>query len=149
MKKKKETPEDFIGWKSEDGLLEVIGISDKVGIKGRKSFKVICHKCKEDIELFPAGYFISQKDDLKRGRKPCGCSLHTYWTEEQYLILARRVAQGRFIVHGFAEEFHGNKTKINLECLLDGNKWTATINNILYYIITGAALNVQLSLLQI
>ena len=132
MKKKKETPEDFVGWKSEDGLLEVIGISDKVGTKGRKSFKVICHKCKEDTELFPTGYFISQKDDLKRGRKPCGCSFHTYWTEEQYLILARRAAQGRFIVNGFAEEFHGNRTKINLECLVDGHKWIANLNNTLY-----------------
>lgn len=30
-RKKREKPEDFIGWKSEDGKLEVIGVAGKVG----------------------------------------------------------------------------------------------------------------------
>jgi hypothetical protein len=47
------------------------------------------------------------------------------------LIISRRKAQGRFIVHDFAEKFHGQKTKLNLECTVDGHKWTASIDNVI------------------
>jgi hypothetical protein len=128
MKENKlQKAEDFIGWKSEDGKLEVIDIIEK---SKHTKFKVTCTECSKDPELFPDGYFVSQKDNLVRGKKPCGCS-RCKWFDWQYLILARRVAKGRFIVHGFAEEFKCNKTKLNLECLKDGHKWTASIYNII------------------
>lgn len=127
-KKKREKPEDFIGWKSEDGKLEVIGIIEK---SKHTKFKVTCTECSKDSELFPDGYFVSQKGNLVDGKKPCGCSKGPKWVDWQYLILARRVGEKKgFIVHGFAEEFKGNKTKLNLECLKDGHKWTASIYNI-------------------
>lgn len=129
MKKKYEKAEDFIGWKSEDGLLEVVGLLEK---SRYSKFKVICHKCKEDKELFPDGYFVSQKQHLKDGYKPCGCAKHVKWTETQYLILARRAAQGRFIVHGFTEEFTNKNAKLNLECLVDGNIWTASVYGVIH-----------------
>lgn len=128
-KNKREKPEDFIGWKSEDGLLEVVDMYGKQGTNA--IYKVICHKCKEDKELFPLGYFITTKGNLLRGRKPCGCSKKTNWNKEQYLVLSRRAGKGRFIVHGYAEEYHGQKTKLNLECLIDGHKWIASLNNII------------------
>jgi hypothetical protein len=124
--------EDFIGWKSDDGLLEVVGIHGRTGKKNNvTTFKVICHKCKKDKELFPDGYFVTVKQHLINGQKPCGCSKSPKWTKEQYLILARRTAKGRFIVHSFSEEFRGSNTKLNLECLIDGRKWTASISNII------------------
>jgi len=126
--KKLTKSKDFIGWKSEDGLLEVVDIYGKQG--SITTFKVICHKCKEDKELFPLGYFVSTKKNLEKGQKPCGCSKSPRWNQEQYLILARRAAQDRFIVHGFAEEFHGNKTKLDCECLIDGYKWTPNLNHL-------------------
>jgi hypothetical protein len=92
---------------------------------------VICHKCKEDKELFPEGYFVSRKGNLINGRKPCGCAFNPKWNKEQYLVLARRAAKGRFIVHGFSEEFNGAHTKLNLECSVDGHRWTANIDNII------------------
>lgn len=127
-KKKREKPEDFVGWKSLDGKLEVVGIADERGKNGRKLFKVTCTECSKDKELFPDGYFVSTKGNLKSGRKPCGCSMYK-WDGWQFLILARRAAKGRFIVHGFAEEFKNQNTKLNLECLKDGRKWTASINS--------------------
>ena len=128
----KRNAEDFIGWKSKDGKLEVVGIADETGKNGRKLFKVTCTKCSKDKELFPDGYFISYKDDLKRNKKPCGCSKKPNWKCWQYLILARRAGEKKgFIVHGFAEEFKNQKTKLNLECLKDGHKWTANIHNII------------------
>lgn len=120
---------EFLGWKSEDGLLEVVGIHGKQ--RSITTFKVICHKCKDDKELFPDGYFISNKGNLVRGKKPCGCAFNPKWTKEQFLVLARRVAQGRFIVHGFSEEFHGQTTKLNLECLIDGYRWSASVDSII------------------
>lgn len=119
----------FIGWKSSDGKLEVIGIAGKKG--QNTTFKVTCTECSKDKELFPDDYFVSQKNDLIRGRKPCGCSKSPRWKDWQYLILARRAGEKKgFIVRGFSEGFYGKNTKINLECLKDGHKWTASIHNI-------------------
>ena len=130
-KKKYEKAEDFIGWKSPDGKLEVVGIADETGKKGRKLFKVTCTECSKDKELFPDGYFVSTKHHLIRGSKPCGCSKWPKWKNWQFLILARRAGEKKgFIVHGFAEPFKNAHTELNLECLKDGHKWTASINNV-------------------
>ena len=128
-KKKYEKAEDFIGWKSPDGKLEVIGIAGKQGTAA--TFKVTCTECSKDKELFPDDYFVSTKGHLKSGKKPCGCSKKPEWKDWQHLILARRAAKGHFIVHGFAEHFKGAYTILNLECLKDGHKWIASINNII------------------
>ena len=98
-KKKREKLEDFIGETFNDGKLEVIGIADETGKNGRKLFKVTCTECSKDPELFPNGYFVSYKDDLKRNKKPCGCSKKPNWKCWQYLILARRAGEKKgFIV---------------------------------------------------
>ena len=131
-KKKREKPEEFIGWKSLDGKLEVIGIADEAGKKGRKLFKVICTECSKDKELFPDGYFISIKWNLLKGQMPCGCSNKPKWEDWQFLILARRAGEKKgFSVHGFSEEFKNSYTKLNLECAKDGYKWSASINDII------------------
>ena len=127
-KKKRQKPEDFIGWKSPDGKLEVIGIAGKRGTN--TLFKVTCTECSKDKELFPTGYFVSMKGDLARRRKPCGCSMYK-WEDWQYLILASRAGKDRFIVHGFAEPFKNVYTKLNLECLKDGYKWVASIHRVI------------------
>lgn len=131
VKKEREKAEDFIGWKSEDGELEVIGIHDK-DKHGQTLFKVTCTECSKDKELFPDDYFVSPKSSLIKGSKPCGCSKKPKWKGSQFLILACRTGENKgFIVHGFAEEFKGVHTKLNLECLKDGYKWTARIGSII------------------
>ena len=128
---KQQKAADFIGWKSSDGKLEVIGIAGKD--KWEVSlFTVTCIECSKDIELFPDGYFISRKGNLVNGQKPCGCSKMLKWEYWQFLILARRAGEKKvFIVHGVAEPFKNVHTKLNLECLKDGHKWTASINDII------------------
>ncbi|ULG01786.1 hypothetical protein phiA047_0055 [Aeromonas phage phiA047] len=128
-KKKNEKAEDFIGWISPDGKLEVIGIAGKQGTK--TLFKVTCSECSKDPELFPDGYFVSRKCNLVNGQKPCGCGKSPRWEPWQYLILARRAAKDCFIVHGFADKFHGQNTKLDLECLKEGYKWSASIHNVI------------------
>jgi hypothetical protein len=124
-----QKPEDFVGWKSPDGKLEVIGINGKQG--RAVTFKVTCTECSKDPELFPDGYFVSQKGGLVKGAKPCGCSKYN-WKDWQYLILARRAGEKKgFIVHGFAENFKGRDTKLNLECLKDGHKWVTSIDSVI------------------
>lgn len=129
-KKKQQKAEDFIGWKSSDGRLEVRGVCGK-NKHNQTLFKVTCTECSKDPELFPDGYFVSLKGDLTKGVKPCGCSKKPEWKDWQYLILARRAAKDRCIVHGFAEEFKNQNTKLNLECLKDGHKWTASVHSII------------------
>lgn len=127
-KKKYEKAEDFIGWKSPDGKLEVIGIIEK---SKHTTFKVTCTECSKDKELFPDGYFISTKSNLIKGQKPCGCSKKPEWKDWQFLILARRAAKSCFIVNGFSEPFKNAHTKLNLECLKDRYKWFASVSSII------------------
>lgn len=128
MRSKKE---DFIGWKSPDGNLEVIGIAGK-GKDGRTLYKIACKLCSEDKELFPVEYFISNKNNLVYNNQcPCGCSFSPKWNKEQYIILAKREAKERFIIHGFTEEFNGVYTKISCECIIDGFKWETSLNTII------------------
>mgnify|MGYP003402365963 CR=1 FL=1 len=130
-KKKYVKAEDFIGWKSPDEKLEVIGIYGK-DKRGGALFKVTCTECSKDKELFPEGYFISTKWNLVNGRKPFWLLRATTWFDWQYLILARRAGNKKgFIVNGFNGEFKNCYTKLNLECLKDGHKWTARINDII------------------
>ena len=131
VQNKYKKAKDFIGWKSCDGKLEVIGIAGK-DEWNVTLFKATCTQCSKDPELFPDGYFVSKKGNLIRGSKPCGCSNNPKWKDWQFLVLARREGEKKgFIVHGFAEEFHGQNTKLNLECLKDSHKWTASIYNII------------------
>ena len=128
-KKKRQKPEDFIGETFNNGKLEVIGIAGKQG--RATTFKVTCTECSKDPELFPDGYFVSQKGNLVNGQKPCGCSTYK-WEDWQFLILTHRAGEKKgFIVHGFTEEFKNQNTKLSLECLKDGHKWTASIGNII------------------
>ena len=61
---KKNKPEDFVGWHSQDGKLTVIGIADQKTKTGLKLYKVICSICSNDLELYPLGYFIARKNNL-------------------------------------------------------------------------------------
>ena len=127
---KRSKPEDFVGWMSDNGNLEVVEFIGKNKSRTANLYKVTCKICSEDKELFPNGYFISRKGDLVRGQIPCGCGRGTRWSPEQYLIRARRAGKDRFIVHGFAEEFHGYNTKVSCECLIDGHLWNPSLDNI-------------------
>ena len=124
---KYQKPEDFIGWKSPDGKLEVIGIADKTGKHGLKLFKVTCKICSQDTELFPDGYFVMSKGNLLKGGIPCGCSSCPKLKEPQCLIKAKRAGKRKnFIVHGFAEEFNGNTTKMICECPIHSYTWKSS-----------------------
>lgn len=127
----REKPEDFIGWKSEDGNLEVIEIDRKLPT-GRSVFRVTCKICSPDTELYPLGYFVSQKHHLKDGKKPCGCSSSPRWDEYEFLVKACRAGEDKGItVHGYAEPFKGSYTKLDCECKKDNYKWKVSLFNIL------------------
>ena len=130
LKKKKPKPEDFIGETFNDGKLMVVGVAER--LPSNTKYYVTCTECSKDKELFPDEYFISTRGSLKNDQFPCGCSFNPKWKDWQFLILARRVGEKKgFVVHGFVGEFKYSNTKLNLECLKDGYKWIASINNII------------------
>ena len=129
IKSTKGNVEDFIGWVSPDKNLVVTGIAGKQNTT--TLYYVTCKICSKDSELFPTGYFISNKSNLLRGSKPCGCAYNPKWEGWQFLVLARRVGEKKgFIVHGFAEDFKGHETRLICECRVDRHKWNPTIGNI-------------------
>lgn len=126
-KRKREKPEDFVGWVSPDGLLKVVELLEK---GKHPKYKVTCEICSQDTLMFPLGYFIRTKYELLDGKKPCGCAKNTRWTEEQWMIRANDAAKDRFKIQGFAEKFKGKNTKVNCECVVDAHKWQATLGSI-------------------
>jgi hypothetical protein len=116
----------------EDNHLEVIGFIKDCR---PKEVVVLCHKCKQDPELFGEGYFRSQTFRLDAGRLPCGCSQRPIsWSKEQYIIkVTRQALDVGFTFHGFSGEFIGQKTKLHLFCNKHNTAWDNTnIVNFLY-----------------
>lgn len=127
----KEKIDNFIGWVSDNGNLKVVGVFGK-NKSGAKLYKVTCKICSQDPELFPLGYFIAQKSDLLKPSIPCGCAEKVRWTKEQYLLKTKREAEkNNIIIHGFAEDYKGVKTRVRCECAIDGYIWTSPMNKIL------------------
>lgn len=129
-KRQNKRSEDFIGKTFNDGKLKVISIAGKDSW-GVALFKVTCEICSKDSELFPDGYLISTKNNLIAGNKPCGCSKRYKWSEQQYLVLAKRVAKEKsFIVNGIIGEFNGIHTRLDCECIIHNHKWSPSIHHI-------------------
>ena len=129
LKNKKPKPEDFIGETFNEGRLRVVGIAER--LHSNTKYYVTCTECSKDKELFPDEYFISTRGSLKNGHFPCGCSEGRRWLPFQYIVLANRSSNGSYIVHGFAEEFHGNETKVECECCIDGHRWQVKLYHLI------------------
>lgn len=120
----------FLSWVSPDGNLSVIGMAEPTRT-GMNRFKVVCKICSQDPELFPKGYFISAKSSLLDGLKPCGCGKSPRWEPWQYLIRVRRKSKDILEIIGFAEEFHGNSTKVLCKRISDGKEIQIRLNSLL------------------
>lgn len=128
MRSKKE---DFIGWTSPDGNLEVIGIAGK-GKDGKTSYKITCKVCSEDKELFPDGYFIANKNNItNNGQLPCGCSKSPRWNKEQYIILLKRKLSPQNISFKLSDEYNNRKTDVDCICNTCKTSFTKTIYTLL------------------
>lgn len=120
---------DFIGWKSNDDLLTVTDVHER---KGHNTYyRIVCHICSLDTELFPLGYFVASKSHLLSGNKPCGCSKSPKWNSDQYLIRARRIADERFVVLDYVDGFKNNTSLIACVCNSCSHEWTVRIANVL------------------
>jgi hypothetical protein len=114
----------------KDNQLTVIGWKEKAGTN--KYYIVKCSKCSKDPELFGEGVFRRLKSDILRGKLPCGCSFHPYWSEDQYkTLIERKCKEKGYIFQGFADAFNGIYTKLKLECKKHGIWETSNINSFL------------------
>lgn len=102
------------------GNLTVVGWNGKY--QNDKKYIVECSICKQDPELHGEGLFIASKGHLKK-HTPCGCSPRASWTEAQYIIRAKRAAEGKGVTFkGWYLGFNGsNFTKVSLECPIHGD----------------------------
>lgn len=119
--------EEFIGWKSDDGLLTVTGISHY--LKSVAIFNVHCEICSKDTELFPNGFFTSKSSLVNKKCKPCACSGNYKWSEEQWLIRAKRYCHADVNVIDYAEPFRGKATLINRKCKSHGHLSTIRLEH--------------------
>lgn len=128
-KKKREPAEDFVGWTSEDGNLEVVELIEK---SKHSKYKVICKVCSQDHELFPEGYFISTKKSLKSGHLPCGCSSSYRWSDSSYIVKLNRVLEGSGIEYKISSNTKiTRQTRIELYCNKHKVWWETSVGNVI------------------
>ncbi|UTS53779.1 hypothetical protein UES1_412 [Escherichia phage UE-S1] len=95
---------------------DIIGyIQDKKNIK---LYGIKCEKCSQNYKLNGLGIYFSYKGNLVKGKCPCNCSKHKFYTKYQNIFLINEKAKTlNYIFCGFVDEYKGkNKTKIKLYC---------------------------------
>lgn len=120
---------DFIGSRfGAEQQLEVIGVSDASFCTRETKYKVKCHVCSLDKELFGDAVFNYAKWQLNTGSIPCGCSNNTRWTDKQYTTKINRECDKRnYTFLGFIGDGKvSNRTKLRLKCNKDGTIWDST-----------------------
>lgn len=105
--------------------LTVVGWAGKLKGKSDKYYILKCNTCSQDAELFGEGYFRSLKDNLTKGKLPCGCSKAPKWSKAQYIVLcSRKALELGYTFLGFVGEWRGASTKIKLLCEKHG-EWSS------------------------
>lgn len=128
--KKQQKAEDFIGETFNNGKLKVVGIHSVN--KWTTIFKVTCTECSKDPELFPDGYFLARKSNLKSGNVSCGCSKSYRWGLDQYLLRIKRLHRDSFKINVENEVSKITAhSKVHCKCNIDGYEWSTTINSLL------------------
>ena len=128
-KKKRIPAENFVGWISPDGNLEVVELIEK---SKHSKYKVVCKICSQDKELFPDGYFISNKKSLEAGHLPCGCSPSHKWSTSSYIVKLNRVLDGSGIEYKIPKNIKiTRQTRIQLYCNKHKVWWETSVGNVI------------------
>lgn len=100
---------------SKGGVITVVARTD---IKKDNKYVYIleCSICSKDKELWPYGSITTNRVGALSHACICGCSSHTYWSEEQYKIICSRYAEKEgFEFLGLEGTFQGNTTRIKFK----------------------------------
>jgi hypothetical protein len=118
----------FIGKRyGKDGQLEILAFDGYRRGKKDRIYKVKCHTCSEDPEMFGDGIYLTPKSIIDRNIEPCGCSKFARLTEKQTLVKVQRSAEDKgYRLIGYAEEYKGVATKLKLECQTCQFCWAST-----------------------
>lgn len=111
--------------------LEVIKRLPKVGQNHYFKYLVLCHNCKNDSEMYGAGLFEQNRNDLLTGKMPCGCSKIPKYTQEQWKIKLERKARENNCELISMLPWHGQQTKLSLHCNVCGSDWNSGSANLL------------------
>jgi len=113
-----------------DNQLKVLGYCGSDSF-GHRYLICKCAICEEDPELFGKGLFKITYNNIALGNMPCGCSVRKNWNLEQQIVRVNRACQAKgYSFIGFAEPFHGDKTRLELNCKDHGSWTTTTINKL-------------------
>lgn len=65
-----------------------------INCRGQKMYYISCSVCSQDSELYPHGSITTYKDNLKKGRIPCGCAkVPKYSKMQDYIIYKRNLVE--------------------------------------------------------
>ena len=112
-----DTSGDFIGKEFITPKGAVLKVTESLPIvkKRPRKFITVCSICSEDVELFPYGSLVTTKGRLDEGKMPCNCTKIGKWSEDQLLVLLKRILKNKgYDFLGYAEDYKGKNTKIRL-----------------------------------
>ncbi|AKO61125.1 endonuclease [Pseudoalteromonas phage H101] len=96
-----------------------------------KHLYLSCDICSKDKELYPS-LFRLHKSDYRVGKVPCGCSVSSRRTKEQYRILCNRYSEDTsYSFVDFHGDWKGIDTKIIMDCPEHGTWDTSNIDKLL------------------
>lgn len=113
----------------EDNIYSILSYSR---IKKKTVYLVECSVCSVDEDLWPRGSITISGGNLKERLSTCGCKIPVRWTKQQYEILVIREAERAYYNYlGIVGEYKGKKTKIAVQCKVDGTVCKTNIDSFL------------------
>lgn len=97
-----------------------------------KVYILECEVCSKDKELFPVGSITCSLGNLRGGKNPCQCYIHTVWKEYQYVVLVKRAAAHigvEFI--GWDGEYKRSLSRARVMCPKHGEYTTGVLSDFL------------------
>ena len=115
------------------GQLTVLSYSEVQNVRGHHVYLVRCNICAEDPEFYGDATYCITRNNLLRGKLPCGCNKLQRFSKEQWRIrLSRAANDAELEYEGLAENWRGGSTNIKLRCKKCGHCYsTGTVNGLI------------------
>lgn len=126
----------IIGFRfGESGQYEVLKYLGVIRPRNYSAYwKVKCHKCAEDSELWGNAEFEVLSASIKNNfGPPCGCKRSPHWTSDQYKVrMGRLTEENGYDILGFTDAVVSQTTCMQLRCRYHGVEWkSGSINKVI------------------
>lgn len=127
------------------GVLTVVGVNSCTKSNGRhwgQKFNLICSICSEEKDLWPYGSISSTKNNLEKGKTPCGCRKVNKYSLRDFIGFTITTPRGGTLTVTRMEK-HGNVNRFVCNCSIcsqDTELWPdGSISTLKHFLEKGAS----------